>query len=319
MPEVDILLAVKNGEKFIDEQISSIMVQTFQDFRLLIRDNGSSDNTPAIISEYERKYPDKVKVVHDDVNCTDSATTNFFQLLKQAEADYVMFSDSDDYWLPYKVQVTLDFVKKAEQEHPDKPVMGITGLWVVDEDLKSTDKFMALEIGRKAYTLIENYGLIPRASGCTELLNRKAWEGLGEYSPVMTVHDNWAAVYVCALGEIVHVPMALILYRQHRGNEIGALDFHAGATIKRVLASPAYRYTKSRKTFYKFGEMLELLRDRHAKEMTPEKLQELKDCIILFSRKSSMLAKFAAMKRLKYYANNGMFETLKLAVKITIF
>ena len=96
MAEVDILLAAYNGEKFIAEQIESILAQTYQDFRLVIRDDGSSDNTPAIIEDYAAKYPGKIEVVHDDAVCKSPAK-NFFELLKHAEADYVMFSDQDDY------------------------------------------------------------------------------------------------------------------------------------------------------------------------------------------------------------------------------
>ena len=98
MPEVDILLAAYNGGKYIAEQIDSILAQTYQDFRLIIRDDASTDNTVMIIDEYAAKYPDKIWVVHDDAVCK-SATKNFFQLLTYAEADYVMFSDQDDYWL----------------------------------------------------------------------------------------------------------------------------------------------------------------------------------------------------------------------------
>ena len=315
MPEVDILLAAYNGEAFIAEQITSILVQTFQDFRLIIRDDASTDNTPAILEEYAASYPGKIQIVHDDVICR-SATSNFFQLLKYADADYVMFSDQDDYWLPYKVQVTLDFVKKAEQEHPGKAVMGITGLWVVDEKLNSMERFMALEITRKDYGSIISFGTRSRASGCTEMLNRKAYQGLGEYSPLMTVHDNWAAVYVRAMGEIVHVPMALILYRQHRDNSIGATDFTPGAVIRRIMAGPVAKYRESRKSYYKFGAMLELLHERHAEEMTPERRRELEDCIAVYSRKSGVFTRLAALRRLRFFADNGLFETLKMAVKV---
>ena len=93
MPEIDILMAAYNGEKYISEQIESILSQTFTDWRLLIRDDGSGDNTPAIIEEYAAKYPGKIEVIHDDAVCRN-ATKNFFELLKHAEADYVMFFGS---------------------------------------------------------------------------------------------------------------------------------------------------------------------------------------------------------------------------------
>ena len=93
IPKIDILLASYNGEKYIAEQIESILSQTFTDWRLLIRDDGSSDNTPAIIESYAEKYPGKIEVVHDDKG-GGNFVKNFFELLGHAEADYVMF-DSD--------------------------------------------------------------------------------------------------------------------------------------------------------------------------------------------------------------------------------
>ncbi|MBQ7732646.1 MAG: glycosyltransferase [Synergistaceae bacterium] len=76
MAQVDILLAAYNGEKFIAEQIDSILAQTFQDFKLVIRDDGSSDKTPEIIEDYANKYPDKIQVIHDDAVCKHP-TKNF--------------------------------------------------------------------------------------------------------------------------------------------------------------------------------------------------------------------------------------------------
>ncbi|MBQ3450586.1 MAG: glycosyltransferase [Synergistaceae bacterium] len=78
MAEIDILLAAYNGEKFIAEQLDSLIAQTFKDFRIIIRDDGSNDNTPAIIQDYAEKYPGIIEVVHDDVICRNPAK-NFFE------------------------------------------------------------------------------------------------------------------------------------------------------------------------------------------------------------------------------------------------
>ena len=65
MSTIDILMATYNGQKFIAEQLDSIFSQTFQDFRLIVRDDGSTDNTGAILEEYSAKYPGRIKIVHD--------------------------------------------------------------------------------------------------------------------------------------------------------------------------------------------------------------------------------------------------------------
>lgn len=219
MAEVDILLASYNGEKFIAEQIDSLLAQTFQEFRLLIRDDGSSDRTPEIIAEYERQYPGKIQVIHDEAVCKNP-TKNFFQLMKYAEADYVMFCDQDDYWLPYKIQIELDCMKKAERENPDKPVLVCTGLEVADENLNSLERFINLGITKEDCRVTALFSK-NCAYGCTEMLNRLLYESLGDCSMCELMHDHWVVLYAGACGIIRSVPMALILYRQHSNNYVG--------------------------------------------------------------------------------------------------
>lgn len=216
MAEVDILLASYNGEKFIAEQIDSLLAQTFQDFRILIRDDGSNDKTPEIIAEYEHKYPDKIKIIHDDAICKNP-TKNFFQLMKYAEADYVMFCDQDDVWLPYKVQIELDYMKKAERENPGKPVCVFTGTKLVDVNLKSMDKFSSLSLKEHEYKNPIELLLGNKVSGCTMMINCITYENVGKYSKHIDFHDWWIALYTSFFGILCHVPMALILYRRHAG------------------------------------------------------------------------------------------------------
>ena len=220
MPEVDILLAAYNGEEFIAEQIESILAQTFQDFRLVIRDDGSSDNTPAIIEDYAAKYPNKIQVVHDDVVCR-SATSNFFQLLTYASADYVMFCDQDDSLLPYKVEAILWHMKRAEQENPRKPVMVFTGFEVVDEHLNSMKLFGSVDVPEYLYDFTAMLMMNNCVAGCTEMIKRALYEAMGGYDERCGYHDAFSALYASAVGVIVHLTMASIKYRQHSGNNVG--------------------------------------------------------------------------------------------------
>ena len=292
MAEIDILMAAYNGEKYIAEQIESILAQTFQDFRLVIRDDDSQDRTPEIIAEYAARYPGKIEVVHDEVKC-HSATRNFFQLLTYAKADYVMFSDQDDYWLPYKVQISLDYMKKAEHDNPGEPVLVFTGLHVVDAELHSMDSFMALGLPRSSYTtmelLMENC-----VSGCTEMANRKLYEAIGSYSPQITIHDYWLALHAYACGVICNVPMALILYRQHSNNLIGAaqpiyglgyfLSKLCGAITKLCSLNPVRKLSESKQKYYKASEFFTFFRSKYYGAIKPDKLQELDTFLQLWGK-----------------------------------
>ena len=107
---IDILMATYNGETYLREQIDSILRQSNTDWRLIIRDDCSTDSTVRIIQEYQAQYPDKFVLIQADTP-SGSAQNNFFQLIRYWQqhggAEYVMFADQDDVWLRNKIQITL--------------------------------------------------------------------------------------------------------------------------------------------------------------------------------------------------------------------
>lgn len=102
---VDILLASYNGINYIQKQIDSIINQTYQDFLLWIRDDGSTDGTQEVLRKYEENYPGKIHVVEDKKGNL-GVRKNFNELLRYSGQDYCMFCDQDDVWLPEKVEKT---------------------------------------------------------------------------------------------------------------------------------------------------------------------------------------------------------------------
>jgi len=106
-------MATYNGEQYLRYQLDSILNQSFKDWRLLIHDDGSVDNTLSVIKEYQEKYPEKIIHLNDGMR-TGGAKNNFFHLMKNATAEYIMFCDQDDFWLTTKVQKSLDKIKDIE-------------------------------------------------------------------------------------------------------------------------------------------------------------------------------------------------------------
>ena len=224
MSKVEVLLATYNGERYLREQIDTILNQTYQDFTILIRDDGSTDGTPEIIREYVQKYPEKITQVEDDKR-GGSAVKNFFLLMQHATAEYIMFSDQDDYWLENKIQMTL---REAELQESmcgkDCPVLIFADYEAVDQDLKS----LSLKESRNqihAYKLDLNHLLVQNyVTGCLVLANRALYSIAGEYDARMEMHDWWLAICASAFGVIKHIPYKLMLYRQHGDNCVGATD-----------------------------------------------------------------------------------------------
>lgn len=313
MATVDILMATYNGERFVAEQIESILGQTFTDWRLLIRDDGSSDDTPAIIEGYAAKYPDRIEIVHDDAVCK-SPQKNFFELLKHAEADYVMFCDQDDVWLKYKVQITLDYMKDVEHENPGKPVMVFTGLQIVDAELKSLGCLMSLDFPEIRYTFRE---LLPCncSAGCTQMLNRACYEGVRGLNDAIGIHDWLTSLYASAFGVIVRVPMALILYRQHGGNVLGAGVRLEGGKLRKLLYY-LLRVRKSTKYIKNItqsrSKTLSQFRSAYAEKLSAQELHDIDEILTLFSK--NMFTRFMAMIKLRglYYLSHQLRKDMKL-------
>ena len=313
MPEIDILMAVKDGEKFIAEQIDSILNQTFQDFRLIIRDNASSDNTPAIIDEYVKKYPGKIQAVHDDVDCTESFTRNFMQLLTYASADYVMFTDAYDVWLPYKIQVTLWHMKELERKNPGLPALVFSGLKVVDENLQSMNKCVQYALDIAEYEQFSNLLMSNVVSGCASMFNRALYtKSKGYVEGMQFAHDSFFAALATLCGVIEHIPAAMILYRQHKHNASGYMGVGGGHGyfvnwlkkiwgIKRSSAGVKMK--------------CDFLRRNYSEVMLPEKLEELNRFEALLNR--NIIVKFFMLLFGKGYKLEGrLFCKVKYFIRI---
>ena len=162
---IDILLATYNGEKYIKEQIESILNQTYKNINLIISDDCSTDNTRKILTEYTQK--DKRITVYFQ-NENQGYIKNFEFLLKQVKNPYYMLSDQDDVWLPEKVEKSIKTLKEKNVDF----VFG--DLEVVDQNLNtiysSFGDFMLLN--RKIKRCINSYKLnylYNCVTGCTIL------------------------------------------------------------------------------------------------------------------------------------------------------
>ena len=113
---VDILMATYNGEAFVEEQVQSIINQTYTDWRLLVHDDGSTDKTMEILHRLAEE-DERVVVIEDGVQHLGVAK-NFIHLAKQSTAAYCMFCDQDDVWLPNKVEKMVHAIEQYNQGVP---------------------------------------------------------------------------------------------------------------------------------------------------------------------------------------------------------
>ena len=126
--QVAILMATYNGERFLPVQLDSILNQEFEDWVLLVSDDGSTDRTREILLQYQKRYPNKIQILEKE-KPTGSAKKNFLFLTHQAkDYPYLMYCDQDDFWKPEKVRLTLEKMKEIENGSAEIPCLVHTDL-----------------------------------------------------------------------------------------------------------------------------------------------------------------------------------------------
>ena len=219
MEKIDILLATYNGEKFVKEQIESILNQTYENFNLIISDDASTDNTLNILEEYEKKDT-RIKIFKKEKN--KGLIDNFEFLLKNVTSDYFMFSDQDDIWKKDKIEKSINKLKEESSG------LVYTDLEIVDEKLNviypSYWKYKQIYKKIIKYNNFEALYLNNFVTGCTILAKSKY---INDILPLprnskFVLHDYWTALIISAKDKISYVEEPTIQYRQHKNNRVGS-------------------------------------------------------------------------------------------------
>jgi len=219
---VAILLSTFNGARFLHDQLESLLQQTHEHWVLYWRDDGSSDQTVAVMAEFAARAGQGRCVELPGPRCNLGPAASFHALLRAvaddlASADAVAFADQDDYWLPNKLQRGLAALATARS---DEPVLYCARQILVDAELNRIGE-SALACGEVGFpaSLTQNV-----ATGCTVMLNRCAAQLVASSTPSSaTMHDWWCYLVVTAAGgRLLRDPEPVVLYRQHGGNIVGA-------------------------------------------------------------------------------------------------
>lgn len=219
---VDILLPVFNGEHYLADQIDSYFAQSYDNWKLIIRNDGSTDNSQSVINSYCEKFPEKIEcILEPKENIGLVGSMNI--LLNHSDGDYIMFSDQDDVWLSEKIQISLDEVHKLEKEATKVPVMICTDAKCVDSNLNLIEdsffrnqKFKDGVVGDTEKMLALN-----EVQGCTVMINRAAKDYIMPLPDFLHIHDMWIGVMISHYGKVSYIHKPTLLYRQHTKNTLG--------------------------------------------------------------------------------------------------
>ena len=216
MQKVAILMSTYNGQKYVQEQIDSLLSQKDVGVEIIIRDDGSKDDTVALLESIASKTKCITVLKEENVGVTKSFNLLAAYAKDNSSADYYAFCDQDDVWESDKLIVALRALKGYPETQPN---MYFSNLRMVDENLKTIREMYypgEVKIGsRKALVQVFTYG-------CTCVFNRRALEMFCSVNEQHLCHDHWIFELCTYYGNAVYDENSHILYRQHGDNLCGA-------------------------------------------------------------------------------------------------
>lgn len=205
-PSVSVVIPVYNRGKFVGETIQSVLAQSFRDFEIIAIDDGSTDNSLEVL----RSFGDRVSVLQhpNGENRGQSAAINLG--LRRARGKYIAILDSDDLWMPEKLEILVGFL----ESHPDVGLVYSNGQWV-DEEGNSKGVIYGpnhTETSDPSKVLLNCYFALPSNS----VVRREAFERAGEFDETLrTAQDHDMAIRIAEVARLAYVDRVLWSYRRH--------------------------------------------------------------------------------------------------------
>lgn len=294
---VDIIMSVFNGELYLSEMLASIRGQTYSNWHLIIRNNGSTDSTHMIIDEFVRKNPGKVTLINANSN-EKFIPVSFGNALSFSSAEYSMFADGDDVWLPKKIEYSLNAILVAERKHgKHMPLLVHSDLILTNAKLQTIENSMWKSQVLNPERQSLNYVIMhSNACGNTFLFNRALRDLISPIPYQCIMHDYWTSCIAACFGKIVALPDPQILYRQHGNNSCGAHALSFSEIFKKMRNGGIRQRLKDK---YRLSE---LLLERFRCRLSVDKIELLE--VLASFPEMSWVSKRIAIFKYSLYMNS---------------
>lgn len=277
--KIDILMATYNGEKYLVEQLDSIINQTYHNWNLLIRDDNSTDKTLEIIQNYHKKDK-RIKILKDNKGNL-GIVRNFEELLKSSESEFIMFSDQDDIWVENKLDMYLKMTEKIK----NKGFMIHSDAILFDKNKSNIlkDTFISKKaINRGLENVFFNYFV----QGATILISKEIKNFILPFPKEVYLHDRYIHLISELFFERIFVNKALIYYRQHGDNQIGAKN-----TIRELLSK---RYFDERDR-----QLIKVIYNKYGSLLTEDKKKLIEEYFKITDIEKNRFNRFLNLKKSK--------------------
>lgn len=224
-PGYEVLVCTYNGADYIADQLDSILAQNPAPQRVLVSDDGSTDETTSIVQKVAAKASIPIELIPGP---RKGVAVNVLSGLKQTRADYVFLADQDDIWLDNKAALFTQQMK-----HQQSPHLIFSDAWVWNPETDQKDSFWKLD-GLKPENAQTPKKLVffNTVQGASSCVNRALIDTV-EINDAMMMHDWWLALHAATQGVVTQIATPTMLYRQHKGNQIGT--YNARKQQKRLL------------------------------------------------------------------------------------
>jgi glycosyltransferase involved in cell wall biosynthesis len=210
-PLVSVVLGTFNGERYLEEQLRSVLEQTYKQLEILAIDDGSSDGTVGILRQYAA-LDSRIRVVINERNL--GFIRNFEKGCSLATGHWIALCDQDDFWMPDKVKKMVAGIGHYPMIYCDSELCG--------EDLRPLGKKISDLVHYQPFDDCRQLCVFSRMYGHATLITRELF---GKASPFReeVPHDGWLAFHATLYGGVAYLPEVLVKYRQHAGNVFGVV------------------------------------------------------------------------------------------------
>lgn len=208
---VSIAMATYNGEKFLREQLDSILTQTYPNLEIIICDDASTDATISILQEYASK-DSRINIFINNQNI--GLVKNFEKALSLCSGEYIALADQDDIWLPKKIEILRDNIQSFDLIH--------SNTLLINENSVISKKIFSSYSNKNNSNHFLDYMFDNNVTGCTALFKRSLLDDNLPFPNNVCLHDYWLAILAANKNGVTYLQQPLTYYRQHSNNQVGA-------------------------------------------------------------------------------------------------